>query len=62
MNHKSLFMVSSAYFAYIKSATAFMQLWSLPCQLRCPAGGHVDLYVFLAVCVSVPVESVKLLF
>ena len=46
MNHKSLFMVSSAYFAYIKSATAFMQLWSLPCQLRCPAGGHVDVYFF----------------
>ena len=48
MNHKSLFMVSTTYFAHIKSATAFMQLWSLSCQLRCPAGGggHVDVYFF----------------
>ena len=48
MNHKSLFMVSTTYFAHIESATAFMQLWSLSCQLRCPAGGggHVDVYFF----------------
>lgn len=46
MNHKSLFMVSTTYFAHIKSATAFMQLWSQSCQLRCPAGGHVDVYFF----------------
>ena len=57
MNHKSLLIVSTTYFAHITSATAFMQLWSRSCQLRCLAGGHVDVYL-LAVYVSVPIESV----